>query len=203
MKSTHITCEVIYYIYVIILSHCRDFGYVARDTLTKKYQCHVFRCGMPARAIARALLVSRQKEIGITAKEGNMAAEREKCQVFVVQYLGCQEVSKCEGLDVVLEVIKQLALPIAKAASVSSLHLIDFEVSQSGISLIDHQRESFSKKLFPVKDVTYVVRIKLVCMSCLLISFIILQYLQKIFCLHCQGQDWPWSPMVLPCLSGT
>ena len=34
----------------------RDFGYVARDQVTKKHKCHVFRCDMPARAVAKALL---------------------------------------------------------------------------------------------------------------------------------------------------
>lgn len=43
-------------------SICRDFGYVARDTQTRKHMCHVFRCDVPARAVARALLESHQKE---------------------------------------------------------------------------------------------------------------------------------------------
>lgn len=30
--------------------------------MTKKHKCHVFRCDVPARAIARALLESHQKE---------------------------------------------------------------------------------------------------------------------------------------------
>ena len=40
----------------------RDLGYVARDLSTKKHKCHVFRCDMPARAVARALLESHQRE---------------------------------------------------------------------------------------------------------------------------------------------
>ena len=39
----------------------RDFGYVARDQVTKKHRCHVFRCDMPARVIAKALLENHQK----------------------------------------------------------------------------------------------------------------------------------------------
>ncbi|CAL1263612.1 unnamed protein product [Larinioides sclopetarius] len=33
----------------------RDFAYVARDRVTKKYMCHVFRCDIPARIIANTL----------------------------------------------------------------------------------------------------------------------------------------------------
>ena len=43
------------------LSLFRDFGYVARDQVTKKHKCHVFRCEMPARAVAKALLENHQK----------------------------------------------------------------------------------------------------------------------------------------------
>nr|XP_023021128.1 protein Fe65 homolog isoform X3 [Leptinotarsa decemlineata] len=33
----------------------RDFAYVARDRMTRKHMCHVFRCDMPARTIANTL----------------------------------------------------------------------------------------------------------------------------------------------------
>uniref|UniRef100_A0A0P4VWF5 Putative amyloid beta a4 protein-binding family b member 2-like isoform x3 n=1 Tax=Rhodnius neglectus TaxID=72488 RepID=A0A0P4VWF5_9HEMI len=33
----------------------RDFAYVARDRVTRKHMCHVFRCDMPARTIANTL----------------------------------------------------------------------------------------------------------------------------------------------------
>lgn len=34
---------------------CRDFAYVARDRITRRHMCHVFRCDMPARTIANTL----------------------------------------------------------------------------------------------------------------------------------------------------
>ena len=34
---------------------------MARDQVTKKHKCHVFRCDMPARAVAKALLENHQK----------------------------------------------------------------------------------------------------------------------------------------------
>ncbi|XP_050436608.1 protein Fe65 homolog [Adelges cooleyi] len=33
----------------------RDFAYVARDRITRRHMCHVFRCDMPARTIANTL----------------------------------------------------------------------------------------------------------------------------------------------------
>ena len=44
------------------LENDKDFGYVARNLNTKKYQCHIFRCERPARAVARALLEAHQRE---------------------------------------------------------------------------------------------------------------------------------------------
>ena len=33
----------------------RDFAYVARDRVTRKHMCHVFRCDTPARVISNTL----------------------------------------------------------------------------------------------------------------------------------------------------
>lgn len=33
----------------------RDFAYVARDRVSRKHMCHVFRCDTPARTIANTL----------------------------------------------------------------------------------------------------------------------------------------------------
>ncbi len=35
--------------------HDRDFAYVARDRVTRRHMCHVFRCDTPARTIANTL----------------------------------------------------------------------------------------------------------------------------------------------------
>ena len=50
----------------------RDFAYVARDRITRKYLCHVFRCETPARTIANTLrdicrLVKREDARGASA----------------------------------------------------------------------------------------------------------------------------------------
>ena len=60
----------------------RDFGYVSRDPATRKHKCHVFRCDMPARAVARALLETHHREKGklkesysaLTASESSTAS---------------------------------------------------------------------------------------------------------------------------------
>lgn len=44
------------------LSSLRDFGYVSRDSSTKKHRCHIFRCAMPARAVAHVLLETHQQQ---------------------------------------------------------------------------------------------------------------------------------------------
>ncbi len=44
------------------LDNERHFGYVARDIVTKRHKCHVFRCERPARAVARALLEAHQRD---------------------------------------------------------------------------------------------------------------------------------------------
>ena len=39
----------------------RDFGYVARNPDTQQHQCHVFRCDIAAKGVARALLDSHKE----------------------------------------------------------------------------------------------------------------------------------------------
>ena len=48
------TDSICYYI-VSFLCLFRDFAYVARDRMTRKHMCHVFRCDTPARQIANTL----------------------------------------------------------------------------------------------------------------------------------------------------
>ena len=49
-------CILFYFISIFIFfSFLRDFAYVARDRVTRKHMCHVFRCDTPARTIANTL----------------------------------------------------------------------------------------------------------------------------------------------------
>lgn len=56
--SLHIThvCAIL-----MMYCYCRDFGYIARDQSTHKHKCHVFRCQVPAQAVARALVDNHSK----------------------------------------------------------------------------------------------------------------------------------------------
>jgi amyloid beta (A4) precursor protein-binding family B protein 2 (Fe65-like) len=80
-------------------------------------------------------------------------------KTFTVQYLGCQQVSKSEGLEVVKGPIQQLSIPKSLVGA-SPPNLVEFEVSASGLSMTDPQKRLFSKKNFSIKHITYVVRIR-------------------------------------------
>ncbi|XP_054721218.1 protein Fe65 homolog [Uloborus diversus] len=56
----------------------RDFAYVARDRVTKKHMCHVFRCDIPARIIANTLRdickkIMIEKSLQRSMEKGNEA----------------------------------------------------------------------------------------------------------------------------------
>ncbi len=74
----------------------------------------------------------------------------------MVHYLGSLPVAKAEGLETVKEPVQQLS--VAKGSS----HLVEFEVTATGMSIIDHQKRMFARKTFAVKNITYVVRIRCV-----------------------------------------
>ena len=68
----------------------RDFAYVARDKVTKRYKCHVFRCDIPAKAIANALheicarvMSERQKGHTISmVTQGQMIQQQQQQQLM-------------------------------------------------------------------------------------------------------------------------
>ncbi len=83
-----------------------------------------------------------------------MLLQDSKSSNFVVFYLGSLPVSKAEGLETVKEPVQQLS--VAKGTA----HLVEFEVTSTGMSITDPQRRMFSRKTFAVKNITYVVRIR-------------------------------------------
>ncbi|GFT69932.1 protein Fe65 homolog [Nephila pilipes] len=66
----------------------RDFAYVARDRVTKKHMCHVFRCDIPARIIANTLrdickkiMIERSLQRSLNKySEPAVLCEGEKCE---------------------------------------------------------------------------------------------------------------------------
>ncbi|KFM63455.1 Amyloid beta A4 precursor protein-binding family B member 2, partial [Stegodyphus mimosarum] len=141
----------------------RDFAYVARDRITKKHMCHVFRCDIPARIIANTLrdickkimierslqrslekqiesssetetsdskrgvpmrptdLPMEQQQFQTTESQGSYAGQffptpmEEPKKVLKVHYLGCTNVEKATGVDVLNDAIGQLSDSVPKS----------------------------------------------------------------------------------------
>ncbi|XP_065886432.1 uncharacterized protein [Dysidea avara] len=72
-SSTVLSAQLINKIRVwgIGVENDRDFGYIARDQSTRRYKCHVFRCQVPAQAVARALVDNHNKERGKKSSDSN------------------------------------------------------------------------------------------------------------------------------------
>lgn len=100
----------------------RDFAYVARDKLTQLLKCHVFRCEMPAKAIATglhgvcsrimaerrstrslmdSLFLDQSRLVDVPFQVEFPAPKNELVQRFQVFYLGNVSVSKPVGVDVI------------------------------------------------------------------------------------------------------
>lgn len=88
-----------------------------------------------------------------------LVEDESKLQSFVVQYLGCQGVSRTEGLDAVRVPLQQMAQPKNPSYS-SNPFLVDFDVTPEGIFMTDPQKKVLNRKCFPVKNITYIVRIR-------------------------------------------
>ncbi|KAM4047893.1 amyloid beta precursor protein binding family B member 1 [Anomaloglossus baeobatrachus] len=114
----------------------RDFAYVARDKLTQLLKCHVFRCEMPAKAIATGLhgvcsrimaerrstrsimdglFLDQSRMVDVPFQVEFPAPKNELVQRFQVFYLGSVSVSKPVGMDVINNTL-QTALSTDRAA---------------------------------------------------------------------------------------
>ena len=130
---------------------------------------------------------------------------------FMVQYLGHQNVGKVDGLDTVRPVVQashslQISCHIHVTCHMSHVtcavfqelamnpkppcpHVVDFDISSAGLSFQDPQaKQNSAKKDFPVKSITYVVKIRYVC-SGLMSLPLILQSLQELFCICCKRKE--------------
>lgn len=103
----------------------RDFAYVARDNLTQVLKCHVFRCDSPAKNIATSLhemcskimmerkaskrgLCRLNSDFGsaVVPVEEFPVPKNENFQHFHVYYLGCENVAKPVGMDVINDALE-------------------------------------------------------------------------------------------------
>lgn len=62
----------------------------------------------------------------------------------------------------VKEAVQQLAVPKMTSSSAAPAHLVEFDISPSGIHLTDPQKKFFGRKHFSSKTITYVLRIRCV-----------------------------------------
>ena len=110
----------------------------------------------------------------------------DRYQGYVVQYCGYQPVSRPDGLEMVKEVVQQLAIPKMSSATAAPAHLVEFDISPSGINLTDPQRKFFGRKHFSSKTITYVLRIRYVHKKCycflINITIIHINFVCKILC---------------------
>ncbi|EFX77134.1 hypothetical protein DAPPUDRAFT_198588 [Daphnia pulex] len=106
----------------------RDFAYVARDRVTRKHMCHVFRCDTPARTIANTLrdickkiMIERnlQHGFGKPAENGKLVVidiplifptpMEEPRKVLKAQYIGSLQVRRPSGMETLNDAIDQMA----------------------------------------------------------------------------------------------
>nr|XP_034836535.1 protein Fe65 homolog isoform X2 [Maniola hyperantus] len=114
----------------------RDFAYVARDRVTRKHMCHVFRCEAPARSIANALRdickrIMIERSLQPPPRPTDLPAARrprplsgasfptpmeEPRKTVRARYLGSAEVPRATGMDVLNDAIDRLAAARAPPA---------------------------------------------------------------------------------------
>lgn len=135
----------------------RDFAYVARDKLTQLLKCHVFRCEVPAKAIATGLhgvcsrimaerrstrslvdglFLDHSRMVDIPFQVEFPAPKNELVQRFQVYYLGNVHVNKPVGMDVINTTL-QTALNSDRASWVP----VTVNVASATVTVIHQQSE--------------------------------------------------------------
>ncbi|CAH0719290.1 unnamed protein product, partial [Brenthis ino] len=114
----------------------RDFAYVARDRVTRKHMCHVFRCEAPARSIANALRdickrIMIERSLQPPPRPTDLPAARrprplsgasfptpmeEPRKTVRARYLGSAVVARATGMDVLNDALERLAAARAPSA---------------------------------------------------------------------------------------
>ncbi|CAK1542751.1 unnamed protein product [Leptosia nina] len=114
----------------------RDFAYVARDRVTRKHMCHVFRCEAPARSIANTLRdickrIMIERSLQPPPRPTDLPAARrprplsgasfptpmeEPRKTVRARYLGSAEVPRPTGMDVLNDALERLTAARAPSA---------------------------------------------------------------------------------------
>nr|CAB3222363.1 amyloid beta A4 precursor protein-binding family B member 2-like [Phallusia mammillata] len=126
LSQTVLQTQVIRHIRVwgVGRDNVHDFAYVAKDSLSKSYKCHVFRCDASAKAIARELHHVCENLSVKHKRTSDKDIEREKEKVamatpipapktdpgksFPIKYLGHRNVAAVNGIHTVKNVIRDI-----------------------------------------------------------------------------------------------
>ena len=91
--------------------------------MTKKHKCHVFRCDVPARAVARALLESHQKERTVKAQSRRESTGNTNTTAAALQERRKRD--STEGSSGNLTLIEKSCLVISTWVPKSVLYYVD------------------------------------------------------------------------------
>lgn len=94
---------------------------------------------------------------GSSRKSVKVSEPQDVKHTFPVYYFGSMVTHKAEGVEAVTEPLQKL---YTSKTNYSTPFLVDFEISTQGLTIIDSQKRIFSKKIFDVKSITYVARIR-------------------------------------------
>lgn len=130
----------------------RDFAYVARDKVTRRYKCHVFRCDIPAKTIANALheicakvMSERQKGNTISmVTQGQMIRQQQQQQLMQMKSISLDSSKETNANTVDFPTPKAEPITVFRANYIGST-----EVSCSGAGM-----ETLNNAINKVFDMT-------------------------------------------------
>ncbi|XP_071846369.1 uncharacterized protein [Apostichopus japonicus] len=130
----------------------RDFAYVARDKVTRRYKCHVFRCDIPAKTIANALheicakvMSERQKGNTISmVTQGQMIRQQQQQQLMKMKSISLDSSKETNANTVDFPTPKAEPITVFRANYIGST-----EVSCSGAGM-----ETLNEAINKVFDMT-------------------------------------------------
>ncbi|XP_076446997.1 amyloid beta precursor protein binding family B member 2-like [Babylonia areolata] len=135
----------------------RDFAYVARDRISRVHMCHVFQCDTPARQIANTLRdickhIMRERGIHAASPAESRLPRptdlpnldklevtfptpmEEPRKIIRCHYLGCHEVSRPTGMDIVNESVDWMYYGVAP----ERWTFVNVAIAPSTITITEH-----------------------------------------------------------------
>ncbi|XP_013411257.1 protein Fe65 homolog isoform X2 [Lingula anatina] len=138
----------------------RDFAYVARDPVTRKHMCHVFRCDTPARQIANTLRDICQKILAEKKEDAQAAANGTALQKMSVarpdNLPNLKKTSDTNGQKITFESLYQNAAfptPMEEPKKVIKCHYLGSAVvhKPTGVDVLNAAIDRIYAKVPPEK----------------------------------------------------